>query len=223
MAAIEGNLSRVGLTDILQMECLSGRSGLIVVQSLKGLGTIRYEPNRVLHVSYQDATDHEAMVRLLGLQSGWFRVQAPETDEEATIKQNWQSFLMDCVVTADERAEENSDAAETASDDGMRSLVADFRGATAMRARETAQSEPRIWSDSDEFTEPPAWSKLNELSQVFAAFIGDSDAVLAALETQHETHAVVSDGGRRIEGAFQSGASAIDDAVSLESAMQRYL
>ncbi len=109
MPVIEGNLGIIGLPDIIQMECMAGRSGVIMIRGLERTGQIHYLNGDIIHIRAGDLTDADAMVELLGVSEGTFSVEEPENKVPRTNERNWQKLLMDCIVQRDEAmaADEN--------------------------------------------------------------------------------------------------------------------
>ena len=226
MASIEGKLSRVGLTDIIQMECLSGRQGTIAVSALDGTGYIDYSPGRITSVEFDGQTDKEAMIRMLVLDDGWFRVESQRSQRETTIQQNWQNFLMDCVVEADERedAEEANEHSRKSTRKPLQGLLDQLNGAVAISVeRENAQH--REWYEEREQQEEieAAWDKIEALTAEIGPLLEQSSVRMGGKETKDLVYVFIAGSHRTVKAAFDEGSSLIDSALSLDGVLNKTL
>jgi CheY-like chemotaxis protein len=101
-----GVLRRVGLQDVLQMECLSRNSALleIITKELRGLIYI-YE-GQIIHAEAGDRSGTEAFNFLMGLTGGEFAQKPYVTPPEQTITDSWEFLLMEAARKRDESAGE---------------------------------------------------------------------------------------------------------------------
>lgn len=98
----QGLLRRVGLVDVIQLECLSGRSGLLVIQAPRRNGQIYIRDGALIHAVCGDLSGQKALNRLLRLQRGEFRLIAYAEPPEQTLHNSWESLLMEAVRVRDE-------------------------------------------------------------------------------------------------------------------------
>lgn len=100
-----GVLRRVGLTDIIQMECLSRHSVVLYVSTQTGHGEIFIKDGSIIHAQAGELTGEAAFNHVLGLKGGEFDLR-PYTEPPAqTIEGQWEFLLMEAARQMDEQAD----------------------------------------------------------------------------------------------------------------------
>ncbi len=99
-----GVLRRVGLLDVIQMECLGRTSSVLAVSSPKISGSIYIKEGSIIHAETTDLKGEEALKQLLTLVSGEFRHNPYSEPGEVTISGSWEGLLMDAAQARDETA-----------------------------------------------------------------------------------------------------------------------
>lgn len=106
-----GVLRRVGLTDIIQMECLSRHSVVLYVSTQAGHGEIFIKDGSIIHAQTGELTGEPAFNHVLGLKGGEFDLR-PYVDPPAqTIEGQWEFLLMEAARQVDEQAEASANDA----------------------------------------------------------------------------------------------------------------
>jgi CheY-like chemotaxis protein len=123
----QGMLRRVGLQDVIQMECLGRNSSVLEVHNEQLLGRIYIEDGSIVHAICGKLTGEGALQRLLALPGGSFELVPFEKPPERTIEGQWESLLMEAARVRDENAalaapEEPKPAAKTPSGSAVDSL-----------------------------------------------------------------------------------------------------
>ena len=85
-----GVLRRVGLIDIIQMECLGRSSSLLSVTAPRKSGSIYIRDGSIIHAECGESKGEEAFRELLSLASGDFRLNAYAEPAEETISVSWE-------------------------------------------------------------------------------------------------------------------------------------
>ena len=98
----QGMLRRVGLQDVIQMECLGRNSSLLEVQDRQLTGRIYIEDGRIIHAVAGEATGEPAFQQLLSLAGGAFQLQPFEAPPQRTIEGQWEFLLMEAARVRDE-------------------------------------------------------------------------------------------------------------------------
>ena len=99
-----GVLRKIGLEDILQMECLSGHTSLIEVTSNAKRGRIYIRTGKLVHAEFAEVTGENALNQMLALKGGEFH-HAHYTEPAAhTIEGSWEFLLMEAARQRDELA-----------------------------------------------------------------------------------------------------------------------
>ena len=114
-SGFEGVLKKVGLQDVLQMECLA-RSSLILEISANGeTGQIFIERGAIVHAHVADLRGEPAFNQLLGLSGGQFNLKPFDEPPERTISGSWEFLLMEAARMKDEILNVGGEQAETPS------------------------------------------------------------------------------------------------------------
>jgi CheY-like chemotaxis protein len=103
-----GVLRRVGLPDILQMECL-GRSSSVLEVTVKGSqGRIFIREGQIIHAEAGERIGEDAFNYLMGLKGGEFNLQPFTEPPTQTISDSWEFLLMEAARKRDEAGESSS-------------------------------------------------------------------------------------------------------------------
>ncbi len=97
-----GVLRRVGLQDVLQMECLARNSSVLEIADGFVRGEIYVEEGRIIHAQVGALQGEEAFNRLLALQGGRFNLQTFSEPAARTISGQWEFLLMEAARKRDE-------------------------------------------------------------------------------------------------------------------------
>ena len=100
----QGMLRRVGLQDVIQMECLGRNSSLLEVYNDHVLGRIYIEEGNIIHAAGGDLAGERALQRLLALPGGSFELVPFERPPEVTINGPWEFLLMEAARLRDEQS-----------------------------------------------------------------------------------------------------------------------
>ena len=97
-----GVLRRVGLQDVLQMECLSRNSALLEITTKELRGLIYIFEGQIIHAEAGDRNGTDAFNFLMGLTGGEFAQKPYVTPPEQTISDSWEFLLMEAARNRDE-------------------------------------------------------------------------------------------------------------------------
>jgi CheY-like chemotaxis protein len=100
-----GVLRRVGLQDVIQMECLARNSLLLEVKAGSEQGRIYIKEGSIVHASVGRLKGEEAFHRLLALRGGEFVTRSFSEPPEHTIDGAWEFLLMEAARQRDEGAQ----------------------------------------------------------------------------------------------------------------------
>ena len=100
----QGMLRRVGLQDVIQMECLGRNSSVLEVYNEHVLGRIYIQDGSIIHAAGGDLTGESALQRLLSLPGGSFELVPFEAPPQRTISGPWEYLLMEAARVRDELA-----------------------------------------------------------------------------------------------------------------------
>jgi CheY-like chemotaxis protein len=100
-----GVLRRVGLSDVLQMECLSRHSALLEISTNGARGHIYIKEGQIIHAEMGERSGEEAFNYLMHLTGGEFAQKPFVEPLEQTISQKWEFLLMEAARKQDESAE----------------------------------------------------------------------------------------------------------------------
>jgi CheY-like chemotaxis protein len=99
-----GVLRRVGLSDVIQMECLGRNSSILEVHYQQVRGRIYIENGKIVHAVVGDETGEVAFQKMLALSSGEFHLQPFESPPKHTLEGQWEFLLMEAARVRDEVA-----------------------------------------------------------------------------------------------------------------------
>ncbi|HEX5220752.1 MAG TPA: DUF4388 domain-containing protein [Verrucomicrobiae bacterium] len=97
-----GVLRKVGLQDLIQMECLNQRSSVLEIISHKISGLIYMERGDILHATAGKYSGEKAFIKLFSLRSGEFNLKPFEPPTERTINCHWIHLLLEAARQRDE-------------------------------------------------------------------------------------------------------------------------
>ena len=100
-----GMLRRVGLQDVLQMECLARSSSVLEISTSHARGCVFVQNGQVVHAQVGNLAGEEAFNHLMALAGGNFNLK-PFTEPPArTINGSWEFLLMEAARLRDEAKE----------------------------------------------------------------------------------------------------------------------
>ena len=97
-----GVLRRVGLQDVLQMECLARNSSVLKIHAGSVHGTVFVKDGQIIHAQCGHRTGEEAFNYLLCLAGGEFDVQSFTAPPTQSISGSWEFLLMEAARKRDE-------------------------------------------------------------------------------------------------------------------------
>jgi CheY-like chemotaxis protein len=106
-----GVLRRVGLPDVLQMECLSRNSSVLEVKTRQVQGSIYIEAGQIVHAEVGDRSGEEAFNYLMALTGGEFNLRPFTPPRTHSISAQWEFLLMEAARQRDEDTEPPEESA----------------------------------------------------------------------------------------------------------------
>jgi hypothetical protein len=117
MASSSGNLASISIMDMLQMACLARKTMTFSIEEAPKRGLICVNDGEVTHAQYGDIRGEKALIEMIRLRTGKFRVQNEGSTVQHSIQKPWQSLLLDCAVAVDEQEHGLAGAAPVAGAD----------------------------------------------------------------------------------------------------------
>src|SRR6266851_6838339 len=108
-----GVLRRVGLQDVLQMECLGRNSSMLEIVTGEVHGKIFIEHGQIIHAAAGPHKGEEAFNYLLTLAGGALDLKPFVAPPERSITRSWEFLLMESARQRDEASEEAQSAPPT--------------------------------------------------------------------------------------------------------------
>jgi CheY-like chemotaxis protein len=108
----QGVLRKVGLQDVIQMECLARNSSILEIYNQHVLGRVFIEDGQLVHAIAGDIMGERALYKLLSLPGGSFELAQFEHPEEKTLNGSWEMHLMEAARVKDENAANEAQQAE---------------------------------------------------------------------------------------------------------------
>ncbi|MDB6024356.1 MAG: Response regulator receiver protein [Verrucomicrobiales bacterium] len=109
----QGTVRRVGLHDILQMECLGRNSGILEIFNNDIRGEIFIRTGSIIHSQTQTLSGLEAFYHLFSISGGGFKLKAFIEPPAVTISKSWEFLLMEASRRRDEGNTSEGEVEET--------------------------------------------------------------------------------------------------------------
>ncbi len=100
-----GVMRRVGLPEVLQMECLGRKSSILEVFTDKVRGRIFIRDGAIVHAESGSISGEVALYGLLALRGGEFNLKPFAEPPHRTIAGHWESLMMEAARLCDEGTE----------------------------------------------------------------------------------------------------------------------
>ncbi len=97
-----GKLDQFQLVDIIQMCCLSRRTGRLRLSKGVDKGVIFLQDGNIVHAASGNLTGEQAVYRIIDWDFGEFHLDEGIESEQQTIKSGWESVIMEGVRLRDE-------------------------------------------------------------------------------------------------------------------------
>lgn len=100
-----GVLRRVGLADVIQMECLARSSSILEISDARTQGRIFVADGQLVHAEVGGLTGEAAFNHLMALSGGQFNLKPFAEPPARTLTGQWEFLLMEAARKRDEAAE----------------------------------------------------------------------------------------------------------------------
>lgn len=100
-----GVLRRVGLQDVIQMECLARSSSVLDVSNASVAGKIYIDTGQIVHAQVGEATGEDAFAQLMSLRGGQFNLRPFTEPPLRSLAGQWEFLLMEAARKSDEAKE----------------------------------------------------------------------------------------------------------------------
>ena len=151
----QGMLRRVGLQDVLQMECLARSSSVLEVSTAQVKGTIFVVDGQIIHAQAGDVNGEEAFNYLMSLGGGQFHLKPFVEPPARTISGSWEFLLMEAARKRDEA----SDPLTTSPFPSVEQAAAETTAATLVAPTPSASTQHAVESLPALASEPVAESE----------------------------------------------------------------
>jgi len=101
----QGMLRKVGLQDVIQMECLGRNSCVLEISNQQLSGRLYIEEGNLVHAMLGNLTGEKALQKLLSIAGGSFQLLPFEQPAQRTISGPWEFLLMEAARVRDESAQ----------------------------------------------------------------------------------------------------------------------
>ena len=107
----QGMLRKVGLQDVIQMECLGRNSCVLEISNPQTTGRLYIEEGSLIHAILGNLSGEKALQKLLALAGGSFQLLPFEPPAQRTINGPWEFLLMEAARVRDELTQTGTDTA----------------------------------------------------------------------------------------------------------------
>jgi CheY-like chemotaxis protein len=105
----QGMLRKVGLQDVIQMECLGRNSCILEITNQQSSGRIYIEDGSLIHAVVDKFSGEKALQKLLSFTGGSFQLLPFEAPPQRTISGPWEFLLMEAARVTDEVAQKKAE------------------------------------------------------------------------------------------------------------------
>ena len=113
----QGVVRQVGLTEVLQLECLGRKSSVLEIKGVNTRGSIYISEGSIIHAEAGELVGVKALARLLGLKGGEFKLKPFTQPSEQSVEGQWEGLLMEAAQASDEQAGERASQEQQSSDE----------------------------------------------------------------------------------------------------------
>jgi CheY-like chemotaxis protein len=100
----EGMVRQVGLTEVLQLECLGRKSSVLEIKGTHAGGNIYISDGSIIHAETGSLVGVPALARLLGLKGGQFKMKPFTQPSRQSVEGRWEGLLLEASQASDEQA-----------------------------------------------------------------------------------------------------------------------
>ncbi len=102
-AVLAGSVEHLSLPDLLQIQSLNGRSGVVYLRRLGAEGAVHFDAGKVVHAWSGNISGRKALYRMLGWDDAEFRVMPGDgISRDRSVDQQINTLMMDGMVSMDE-------------------------------------------------------------------------------------------------------------------------
>jgi len=135
-----GVLRRVGLQDVIQMECLARSSSVLEVSNAGRSGAIYIDTGQIVHAQLGDLAGEDAFTRLMALSGGQFNLRPFTEPPTRSLTGQWEFLLMEAARKSDELRQAGTAEAPTAGGPGEASSSAEATPVAAVVTEPEAET-----------------------------------------------------------------------------------
>ncbi len=118
-----GVLRRVGLQDVLQMECLARSSSVLEISTSQTSGSVFVQDGQIIHAQVGELTGEDAFNQLMALAGGNFNLKPFSEPPVRTISGSWEFVLMEAARKRDEAKESSANPSAVEAGDPTTTLA----------------------------------------------------------------------------------------------------
>ena len=100
----QGMLRKVGLSDVIQMECLGRNSSVLEINNRQSRGRIYIEDGNIIHATVGEIVGEKAFQKILCITGGSFQLLPFEAPAQRSVAGPWEFLLMEAARVRDETA-----------------------------------------------------------------------------------------------------------------------
>ena len=101
--ALQGNLSDMQISDLIQLTCQSGATSQLIAEREDETVTLYFDDGEVVHATSDADTGEEAVYDLLTWETGTFKVNQEVPPPTKTIDVPWSALIMEGMRRWDEQ------------------------------------------------------------------------------------------------------------------------
>lgn len=100
---LQGSLLDLSVADLIQQNCMDGKSVKLVVQNGEKQAEILIREGNLIHAQMDDLIGEEVVYEVLGWEDGRFWLDSDVTDSSTTVHRKWSVLLLEGAKRLDEQ------------------------------------------------------------------------------------------------------------------------
>jgi hypothetical protein len=101
--ALVGNLKDLKLPNLIQINCMERNTAKLTIEHAGKYAFVYFQAGQIAHAEYDPYIGEEAIMKMLSLQEGKFKVEGDVRPPAVTIKTHWNNLLLEGLHQLDDR------------------------------------------------------------------------------------------------------------------------
>lgn len=143
-----GVLRRVGLQDVIQMECLARSSSVLEISNKGATGSIYIDTGQIVHAQVGSVTGEAAFAQLMSFSGGHFNLRPFTEPPTRSLSGQWEFLLMEAARQSDEARQTASELPSAPTEPASTESVPTFVPASGEEPQPEPEESPVVKAKS---------------------------------------------------------------------------